>query len=162
MTADCCDEPGQACVDGIPSACDAKCATSYVTFYEDCKTTLAAFMPDEMDAYDAFYETCTSLSTPLLLAASIQCVVGTDFWVDSDSAAPCSDSKMNGGCSDARQRILALECLADPVCYQVASSMDLATADASDCHANDACTALLGCLAASDVYDGDGSWFESL
>ena len=74
VTADCCDEPGHACVDGIASACDAKCATSYVEFFEQCQSAIGAFLPGRLHAFEALYATCTSLSAQVLLDTAVRCV----------------------------------------------------------------------------------------
>ena len=74
VTADCCDEPGHACVDGIASACDAKCATSYVEFFEQCQSAIGAFLPGRLHAFEALYATCTSLSAQVLLDTAVLCV----------------------------------------------------------------------------------------
>ena len=74
VTADCCDEPGHACVGGVASACDAKCATSYVEFFEQCQSAIGAFLPGRLHAFEALYATCTSLSAQVLLDTAVLCV----------------------------------------------------------------------------------------
>ena len=37
VTADCCDDAAGTCGGGVATSCDAKCATTYVPFFESCR-----------------------------------------------------------------------------------------------------------------------------
>ena len=51
VTRDCCDGPGGCDVGGVPTTCDAKCATRFVGFFDRCEHVLQAFNPAAMQAY---------------------------------------------------------------------------------------------------------------
>eukprot|EP01051_Picozoa_sp_SAG22_P008450 SAG22_NODE_643_length_8222_cov_5.448972_3_plen_343_part_00 len=71
--AACCD--GSGCHDGVPSACDAKCAVVFNPFYGRCHRFLTAqFEPSEVANYDRLYTTCTTeLPAEPLLQAIATC-----------------------------------------------------------------------------------------
>lgn len=71
----CCDVDTGAstCTDGAPTACDAKCAVVFNSFYDRCHRFLAAQMSlAQMSAYDQLYATCSGAlpSEPLLRAGN--------------------------------------------------------------------------------------------
>ena len=102
VTGDCCDGPSGCDSTGVPTTCDAKCATRFVRFFDRCSHVMMAFDPSTMPAfhqlcvvfvialhshlagnvygicYDcAFvlrrYDACTSLPLELILASAAQC-----------------------------------------------------------------------------------------
>ena len=70
----CCDD-GVSCAAGIPTKCDAKCALTYVPFFDRCSAILATQVPAQsMASYQRLYTTCaTGLEIEPLLRAAAAC-----------------------------------------------------------------------------------------
>lgn len=98
----CCDD-GVSCSGGVPSKCDAKCALTYVPFFDRCSPILATQVAtSDMRSYQRLYDTCsTGLEVEPLLRAAAACAtpppspphIGEDDCVSS----PCQNG---GGCFD--------------------------------------------------------------
>ena len=90
VDAKCCDD-GVSCGSGVPTTCDAKCALTYVPFFDRCANILATQVPaTSMASYHRLYTTCSaSLPVEPLLQAAAICGAEVDECVSS----PC----LNGG-----------------------------------------------------------------
>ena len=78
----CCDD---ASCNGVPTACDAKCAIVFDEFFEDCSTILGLQMSDHMAGFTSLHTTCSQqLPVEPLLRAVVDC--GTQARVDAINA----------------------------------------------------------------------------
>ena len=84
VAADCCDGQGDACGPvGVATTCDAKCAASFISFFDRCGKVLQDADATRVGAYRALYDTCHD-KLPLLplIEAAARCdgiATGTDF-----------------------------------------------------------------------------------
>ena len=51
VTRDCCDGPSGCDSTGVPTTCDAKCATRFVRFFDRCSHVMTAFDASTMPAF---------------------------------------------------------------------------------------------------------------
>jgi hypothetical protein len=70
----CCDEPGM-CKTGVPKTCDAKCAITFVEFYNRCQRVLALRVgPTQLNDFKQLHDTCSNrLPAEELLRAVATC-----------------------------------------------------------------------------------------
>eukprot|EP01043_Picozoa_sp_COSAG02_P025583 COSAG02_NODE_1442_length_12573_cov_2.397485_13_plen_357_part_01 len=94
----CCDD-GVSCGSGVPTKCDAKCALTYVPFFDRCSAILATQVQAQaMSSYQRLYTTCaTGLEIEPLLRAAAECSTPPPapphIGVDDCASNPCQ----NGG-----------------------------------------------------------------
>ena len=74
VTEKCCDD-GVSCGSGVPTTCDAKCAMTFLPFYDQCSGILANMVdPTSMASFTRLYETCsTGMPVEPLLRAAAEC-----------------------------------------------------------------------------------------
>jgi hypothetical protein len=81
VNRDCCNESNDHCSSGVPTTCDAKCAITYLSYYSDCSSQIAAsFTASQQIAFHELHDTCASLPIePLLniMTTARHCPAGT-------------------------------------------------------------------------------------
>lgn len=90
----CCDD-GLSCPGGVPTTCDAKCAITYVPFWEQCSPVLATQVDaSSLASYQRLFTTCDSmLPVEPLLRLAAECGVDEEECASS----PCQNG---GACVD--------------------------------------------------------------
>ena len=74
LNSDCCDDGGR-CSTGVPTSCDAKCAVTFVEWYDRCqKVMLTRFSTKLLAGFASLYTTCTKkLPIEALIEAVAKC-----------------------------------------------------------------------------------------
>lgn len=87
----CCDD-GTSCGSGVPTTCDAKCALTFLPFYEQCSAILGHMVDQaSMASFTRLYTTCnTGMPVEPLLRAAAEC-----------STDPCAATDCGHGTCDA-------------------------------------------------------------
>jgi len=92
----CCDD-GVSCGGGVPTKCDAKCALTYVPFFDRCSSILATQVPASvMASYQRLYTTCsTGMEVEPLLIAAAECAspppAPPHIGSDECASSPCQN-----------------------------------------------------------------------
>ena len=91
LNAVCCDDRGK-CATGVPTSCDAKCAVTFVEFFNRCKKIMAArFSTKLMEGFTRLHDTCSKrLPTEALLEAVAKCRGGASWSSASGASSPSS------------------------------------------------------------------------
>jgi hypothetical protein len=127
VNAACCDDAG--CT-GVPTACDAKCAVVFDSFFERCSSILGLQIPaDQMAQYTGLYTTCSQqLPIQPLLTALFAC--------QGESASSPSPPAGGSGASGGRWELRSTDsyCQNTPAREYQAGSVDSMTT-AAECMA---------------------------